>query len=102
MLLALDYDECFALDPLGWQDALETFKAHGHSVVGVTMRYEREKEDMSPLYFGVCEKVYFTGRLGKRKFLENLDVYPHVWVDDTPEFVVFDAKKTVGYNPDMA
>ncbi len=91
MLIAIDYDDTFTRDPLGWHEAMQIMQAHGHTIIGATMRHEREAGGMSALYMQVCDTVYFTGRVAKRKFLASKGVLPHVWIDDNPEFIVMSA-----------
>lgn len=43
MLIALDYDGTFTEDPTLWVSFIAMAQAHGHDVIGVTMRYEFEK-----------------------------------------------------------
>lgn len=93
MLIVIDYDETFTRDPLGWQEVCEVLKAHGHSVIGATMRSESEGADLSPIYLEICNFVVFTDRKAKRHFLAEHDIYPDVWIDDTPEFIAHNARK---------
>ena len=87
MLIALDYDDTFTRDPDGWLEFVKLMKARGHQFVGATMRYPGEASGMDERYESVCQKLYFTGRKAKRSYLADVGVFPHVWVDDTPEWI---------------
>ena len=88
MIIALDYDNTFTRDPEAWYSAAASLKTFGHTIIGVTMRFERESTDIDPYYFKVCEKVYYTGRHSKRKWCADRNIFPDVWIDDSPEFIV--------------
>lgn len=88
MIIAFDYDDTYTRDPRAWQTAIMALKAAGHRVIGVTTRYEREAASMDAAYGMICDATYFTGRQQKRKWLAERDIFPHVWIDDTPEFIV--------------
>lgn len=87
MLIALDYDDTFTRDPVAWKHAMTQLILAGHTVIGATMRYEREGFDLNESYRNICKTIYFTDRNPKRAFLADLGVFPDVWIDDTPEFI---------------
>ena len=88
MLVALDYDDTFARDPIGWYHAMSRLRfGSNHTIIGATMRYEREGTDFHDAYREICDTIYFTNRNPKRAFLADLGVFPDVWIDDTPEFI---------------
>lgn len=91
MIIVLDYDDTFTRDPELWYAFSKMLWARGHSVIGCTMRSKAEKFDINPLYYESCEMVYYSNRKGKRSYLASLRIFPHVWIDDNPEFVCFDA-----------
>jgi len=54
------------------------------------MRYETEKTDV----LNHLEKkiaVYYTGRKSKRNFLKREGIYPTIWIDDRPDYIINDA-----------
>lgn len=87
MLIALDYDGTFTQDPEGWYNSINLLRERGHSIIGVTMRYDFESDDINQYYRSMCDTIIYTGRKAKRKYLEEIDIYPDVWIDDTPEFI---------------
>lgn len=91
MLVVLDYDETFTRCPASWLAVSVTLRSNGHRVIGCTMRTPAEAKGMSEKYFEACDEVHFSSRQGKREYLASLDIHPHVWIDDTPEFICLDA-----------
>lgn len=91
LTIALDYDGTFTELPLEWTHALQILKNSGAVIVGVTMRYEDEKDGMHPKYFEVCDVVHFTGGRAKATFCEEHNIPIDIWVDDRPDFILEDA-----------
>lgn len=91
LTIALDYDGTFTEMPLEWAAALQILKSSGAVIVGVTMRYESEKQGMHQRYFEVCDVVHFTGRQAKARFCEQHNIPIHIWIDDRPDFILGDA-----------
>ena len=86
MLIAIDYDETWSRDPEFWRAFEELARTHGHEVIGVTGRDERETDDMCPHYFRL--QRFHTGGKAKRSFVESRLGRPvSVWIDDSPEFI---------------
>ena len=88
MLIALDYDGTFTEDPTLWVSFIAMAQAHGHDVIGVTMRYEFEKNTMLKSYASLLDRVIFTGRLAKKPFLEAEGIKVDIWIDDRPDFIL--------------
>lgn len=93
MLIALDYDDTFTRDPEAWLGFAKLMKSRGHEVIGVTMRYPGEASGMDSRYADACPKTHFTGRQAKKQYLEGKGVFPHIWIDDTPEWILVSAKE---------
>lgn len=91
--MVLDYDDTFTRDPKGWMGVAELLKMAGHEVIGCTMRYPSESGGIDARYLATCSHVYFSRRKAKRAYLASLNIFPHVWIDDTPEFIHFDARQ---------
>ncbi len=89
MLVALDYDSTYTLDPLLWDIIIDKFHNRGHEVICVTMRYPHEGKEVEES-IGLRCKVIYTERAAKMKFLTELDIYPSVWIDDTPAWIFQD------------
>ena len=95
MLICLDYDNTYTLDPTFWDAFIVVSKSSGHSVILATMRYPHEGGPVVMDLEGKVDDIIFTNRKGKRQYLKSLNVFPDVWIDDMPEFVVYDAVTTV-------
>lgn len=102
MLVVLDYDETFTRCPKSWRAVADLLRENGHSVIGCTMRRPQERDGMHPQYFEACETVHFSSRQGKREYLASLNILPHVWIDDTPEFICLDAADRLMIRPKQA
>jgi len=98
MNIALDYDGTFTKDPYSWCNAMDVLKLAGHRVIGVTMRRPSESTSILDSYFAACDTVIYTSRRGKRDFVKEAGIVIDVWIDDTPEWVLYDAIKTDIYD----
>lgn len=89
MKLALDYDDTYTLDPEFWDVFLSNARHRGHKVYIVTMRYPEEAvHEYASMR---ADRVVYTSRKAKRPHLRALGLEIDVWIDDSPEFVLFDA-----------
>ena len=80
MLIALDYDKTYTVDPRLWDRFIHDAKTNGHIVKIVTMRYPHEMITDAP-----CDVIY-TSRQAKAKVFRA-----DVWIDDSPHWVYQDA-----------
>ena len=87
MLIALDYDDTYTQDPELWQQFISNAHRKEHTVICATMRHEHEHVDMCDVLKDRV-RIVFTGRQQKREYLESIGLYPDVWIDDMPEFIV--------------
>ena len=92
MLIALDYDGTYTLDPNLWDAFILLAKQNNHSVICVTMRYEDESEDVINNLSSKVDKIIFTCRKAKLKFIEDLGYKPDIWIDDMPHWLFNDSK----------
>jgi hypothetical protein len=86
MIIALDYDHTYTADPELWNFFIEKAHARGHKVVIATFRYPEEA-----IYDSVREKVdkvYYTSRQGKMKFIADQGSYIDIWIDDAPHTIL--------------
>lgn len=84
MLIALDYDGTYTLQPEFWDSFIVAVKSAGNEIVCATMRHESEPIEMN------CRIIY-TGRQAKAKFLESIGLKPNVWIDDNPIWLYRDS-----------
>jgi hypothetical protein len=89
MILAIDYDDTWTLDPDAWETLVTFFKDRGHTVIVVTNRMnlpqftEVVQRDVSPF----VDDVIFAGPMPKRIAASNLGYQVDVWIDDFPSAV---------------
>jgi hypothetical protein len=89
MIIAIDYDDTYTHDPRLWLGFIRSAQAAGHRVVCATLRYEAEGGDMCAQLRSAVQ-VFFTGRKAKAAFLKAQGVEPHIWIDDSPAWIVHD------------
>lgn len=90
MNISLDYDDTFTRDPDVWLEFINLMKAHGHTVICVTMRHSSEGAEVVRDLAEHVE-IYFTGRKAKREYMYSKGISIDVWVDDSPQWVLMDA-----------
>lgn len=83
MILAIDYDKTYTLDPLLWDKVIGLFIDSGHTVKCVTMRRPNEGEEVESSIGRLCEVVY-TSREAKVPYSDRVGMKVDVWVDDSP------------------
>lgn len=87
MIIALDYDGTYTTDPVLWDAFIAAARARCHEVHIVTMR-----SDAEPVRLGAhVDRVHYTDRKAKRRYMEARGLTVQVWIDDMPEFIVGDA-----------
>ena len=95
-LVAFDFDDTISSAPLTFLEVMLSFEKIGWQCVVVTYR----QSDCSPedLDFLVEKgyKVYFTGQVGKAKYMRNLGIRVDIWVDDSPITIVRDLNPISG------
>jgi len=92
MKLCIDYDGTYTEDPEFWDRVIELAKQRGHGVVCATMRYRRtEGAPVLKALDGKVDEVFFTDRAAKQPALNARGVFPDVWIDDSPHWLLNDA-----------
>ena len=94
MLICLDYDNTYTLDPQFWDGFIIVSQARGHSVMVATMRSQLEGKMVEVDLASKVDNIIFTDRKAKRPYLKKLGIFPDVWIDDIPEFISNDAVTT--------
>lgn len=93
MIISLDYDGTFSLDPDRWLAFANMMRDGGHTVYGITMRYDNETQGMDRKYLDACDKIFFTGRQGKLYYMLAKGIAVDVWIDDSPHWILQSATK---------
>lgn len=90
-IICLDYDGSYTDFPTLFDVIIDTATKQGHKVILATMRYEEEKDGVLKKLEKKLDKIYFTGRKAKQPYLASLGVYPDLWLDDNPRWILNDA-----------
>lgn len=92
MLICLDYDGTYTEDPDLWDQFIVSALRADHTVICATMRYEDSEGDVVKRNLASkVSQIYFTDRLAKQAFLERQGVFPDVWIDDSPKWLLHNA-----------
>lgn len=85
MRIALDYDKTYTVDHEFWLDFILLAQKYKHVVYCVTMRHAETEAVLMP-----CLVIY-TERKAKKPYCEAIGLPMDVWIDDSPQFLLFDA-----------
>lgn len=91
MNIAIDYDDTYTKDPDTWLRVISILKSAGHNVYCVTMRHPNEFDDFDDRLIDICTSVICTCRQAKARVVEQRGIKIHVWIDDSPKWILFDA-----------
>lgn len=90
MIIALDFDQTYTLDPLAWDDFINLMYDCDHVVKIVTVRHDYW--DAHPLLDRLDEElgiqVIYTDGRAKKEFISELGLKIDVWIDDRPETIM--------------
>lgn len=90
MLIALDYDGTYTLDPDLWDKFILMARFSGHEVIIATMRNENELEQIKNRLFDRVDDIVFTSRKSKVQELQRQGYHPDIWIDDNPYYLLND------------
>jgi hypothetical protein len=87
MIIAIDFDDTFTVDPRTWRSVISTLQAAGHTVICATARSHSEANERD-LSAATGVKVVFCGiEVCKRHACAWAGYEVDVWIDDTPSAV---------------
>lgn len=89
-LICIDYDGTYTEAPKLFDYFIIKAKELGYTVIGCTMRFDHEMDDGLQQLNRAVDKLYFSGRRAKKKYLAELKIYPQIWIDDMPEWIFTD------------
>lgn len=95
MIISLDYDKTYTLDPPLWADFIILAYELGHEVMVVTIRGPDEPVECEWLPT-VCE-IHYTARQAKASYMRDLGIKVDVWIDDNPITVYADHLNRLNY-----
>lgn len=89
-IICLDYDGTYTDFPDLFNLVINYCKSHNITIMLATMRSEQEKDSGLIYLERVLDRVIYTDRNPKAKFLlDNYGITPDVWIDDHPEFILY-------------
>ena len=91
MLICIDYDETFTADPEFWRLVIGLAQHRDHEVVCATMRYRHEGDEILKVFENLGVPVIFTGRKAKADYVKGAGIYPDIWIDDNPIWLLHDS-----------
>lgn len=89
MLIALDFDGTYTLDPVTWNDFIVLMKSRGHRVIYVTSREPNSAmaTEVSKALASTGITIIFSGTEFKRTVTERFGYKVDVWIDDFPSMI---------------
>lgn len=91
MMLALDYDDTYTRDPIFWDEVIKLATQRGHSIICVTARNERYRQEVADDLGSKVEAIICTNGRAKHGAAYEAGFMPSVWIDDSPQWVHTDA-----------
>ena len=91
LLICIDFDDTYTMDPQSWNLFIDLMESRGHNVICATMRYPHGTEPLDAIKtIGKKCTIYFTSRKCKKNYLQNLGIFPDVWIDNDPRTILED------------
>ncbi len=88
MKIALDYDDTYSRDPVGWDGFITIMTARGHEVMVVTYRDDRYDQNADLMRLARNIPVFYTRGVAKGWWCEQFGPGRiDVWTDDRPKSV---------------
>lgn len=89
-IICLDYDGTYTDFPDLFNIVIDYCKKNNIRIILATMRSEEEKDSGLIYLEKILDKVIYTNRNAKAKYLSDIyGIIPDVWVDDHPEFILY-------------
>jgi hypothetical protein len=88
MIIAIDYDNTFTLDPDLFRDMAQRFQRRGHRVIVITGRSDEDPwgTEVRTMVRDLCP-IVFAGLSWKREAAIAEGYIVDVWIDDMPEYI---------------
>ncbi|BDR25888.1 hypothetical protein RVBP17_0690 [Pseudomonas phage sp. 30-3] len=94
--IGVDYDDTISQDDNGWLSVLLALEHIGYRVVIVTYRNPTCYPEDLQFLIDKGYKVYFTSQHAKRTYMENLGIDIDIWIDDSPESILYNYDSYLG------
>ena len=95
-VVAFDYDWTISRDPEFFLQQMMAYEQRGWQAIVVTYRHDYEHPEDLQFLIDKGYKVFFTGRLAKKNFMENKHYNVELWIDDSPETIVMNMDGLTG------
>ena len=83
--VGIGFDETITLAPDMWLNIMATLEKNGFNVYVVTWRHSHEWPEDLQFLVDKGYKIFYTGRLNKRKYMANKGLPIDIMIDDSPE-----------------
>lgn len=94
-IIAIDYDDTISLNVEAWKEIIKLFASFGAIIYVITYRHSTQFNDMD-MNIPHVKDFIFTNAMGKKKYCEEIaGVSVDIWIDDSPESIVWDASDLV-------
>lgn len=87
MIIAIDYDNTYTVDPALWNQVIKLFQEAGHTVICCTGRTDAMAQPVLDS-IGKLVPVVFAGGTPKREACNKQGYNVSVWCDDMPELII--------------
>lgn len=81
--IAIDFDQTWTTDPLGWSLWYDMMKARGHTIIMATGR-KGWSEDMDRAYLPKGMQIVYCGGEFKEHATKKAGYNVDIWIDDMP------------------
>lgn len=94
MKISIDFDETYTEDPQLWDQFIQLALSRGHEVYCITMRSYTEGPEIRASVGQLVPEanIHYTDRKAKRPFMEALGINIGVWIDDSPHWILTNAR----------
>jgi hypothetical protein len=90
MIISIDYDNTYTVDPVLWDQFIKNAISKGHTVYCISARSEPMMEDAKNTIGKIIgpANCFGTNFEPKKSFMwKNHKIKIDVWIDDTPEYI---------------
>lgn len=89
MIIALDYDRTYKLEPKLFLQIVRLFVEAGHTVYAITTGTHQESLGIDPELRKLAKAVLATNHQSKFEFVKRMDIWIDIWINDDPA-AIFD------------
>lgn len=86
-IISIDYDDTYTLIPKLFDLIIDYCIKNKIKIIMCTARGEHEKDNIL-LNLEKKIDVYYTNRQYKKEFLNKKGIYPDIWMDDNPVWII--------------